>query len=43
MSAELVPEIVKLVTSAIVILTLEPLDPKEASEPAVPATDGMNG
>jgi hypothetical protein len=41
-NAEPASEIVGLGTSVIVIATLEPLDPKEATEPAVPATDGMN-
>jgi hypothetical protein len=37
-----VPELVGLLTPVIVIVTLESGDPKEATEPAVPATDGMN-
>jgi hypothetical protein len=41
-NSELVPEIVGSVTPVIVIVTLEPLNPEGATEPAVPATDGMN-
>jgi hypothetical protein len=41
-NSELVPEIVGLVTSVIVMVTLESLDPKEATQPAVPGTGGMN-
>ena len=41
-NAEPVSETVGLGTWAMVIATLEPLDPNEATEPAVPATDGMN-
>ena len=41
-NSEFVPGLVGLVTWVIVIGTLERLDPKEATEPALPATDGMN-
>ena len=42
MNGKLVSKIVGLVRSRDVIVTLEPPDPKQATNPAVPAIDGMS-